>query len=422
MVLISVLFVIGYVLIALEHPIKITKSATALFLGNLLWLIWFIISPETAENDLLKTLDDMSPILFFLMGAMTIVAVVDANDGFTLITSRIKTNSVRKLLWIIAWITFFMSAVLDNMTTAIVMVTLTGKLLPRIKTRLFFAAIIVIAANAGGAFSPIGDVTTTMLWIGGQISALGILERVFLSSVVNLLVPLLIVTRILHGTVRPPKEQEEFKKAEVSCWDRNVIFVVGIGGLLMVPVIKSVLHVPPYIAMMFSLGTLWLIAELIRRKDGSEENIHPSISNILKVVDIPSILFFAGILLAVGALGAAGQLNALAQMLDRTVGNISVITLIIGLVSSVVDNVPLVAAAIGMYDLAQFPMDSLLWEFLAYCAGTGGSILIIGSAAGVATMGIEKGISFGWYLRRVAPLALLGYGAGAAVYLLLRLL
>lgn len=423
MTAIAILFVLGYALIALEHPLKINKSATALLLGNLLWAIWYVVSGSPAEASLAlnETLESVTPILFFLMGAMTIVAVVDAHDGFTMITARIRTNNIRKLLWLIAWITFFMSAVLDNMTTAIVMVTLTRKLLAKPKDRMYFAGIIVIAANAGGAFSPIGDVTTTMLWIGGQVSAMGILKTVALPSLLNMLVPLLLVTRILKGPVRSPFQQLEHEHPAPSRWDRDVIFLTGIGGLVAVPLYKTFLHLPPYLGMMLSLGFLWVVAELLQRKSDIKTKEHFAITRVLTTVDLSSILFFAGILFAVGVLEATGQLSALAEMLNHAVGNISVITLVIGLLSAVVDNVPLVAASMGMYSLSAYPMDSLLWEFVAYCAGTGGSILIIGSAAGVATMGIEK-ISFGWYLRRIAPMALLGYGVGAAVYLLQRYL
>ncbi len=420
MAIFPVLFVIGYAMIALEHPLKINKSASALVLGSFLWLLWFIVSGDTtkASEELALSLESVSSIIFFLMGAMAIVAVVDSYDGFGIITSRIKTNNLRTLLWIISWITFFMSAVLDNMTTAIVMVTLTRKLLSKPKDRKFFAGMIIIAANAGGAASPIGDVTTTMLWIGGQISATGIVERVGFASILNLLVPLLFVTRILKGPVRSGEEQNLLEKKTASCWDRNLVFISGIGGLVLVPVYRAVFSIPPYIGMLLSLGFLWFLTEILLHKKDNDTVHQLSISSLLTRVDLPSILFFTGILFAVGVLEANGQLGSLAAMLQEKIGNLQVIVMAIGLLSSVVDNVPLVAACMGMYDLSAYPIDSLLWEFTAYCAGTGGSILIIGSAAGVATMGIEK-ISFGWYLRWIAPFALLGFFAGAAAYLVL---
>ncbi len=420
MAIFPVLFVIGYAMIALEHPLKINKSASALVLGSFLWLLWFIVSGDTvaASSELSKSLESVSSIIFFLMGAMAIVAVVDSYDGFSIITSRIKTNNLRTLLWIISWITFFMSAVLDNMTTAIVMVTLTRKLLSKPKDRKFFAGMIIIAANAGGAASPIGDVTTTMLWIGGQISALGILERVGIASILNLLVPLLLVTRILKGPVRSIAEQKELERKKASHWDRNLVFISGIGGLVLVPIYRTVFGIPPYVGMLLSLGFLWFLTEILLRKKDNETVKQFGISSLLTKVDLPSILFFTGILFAVGVLEANGQLGALANMLQQKIGNLQIIVMAIGVLSSVVDNVPLVAATMGMYPLSTYPMDSLLWEFTAYCAGTGGSILIIGSAAGVATMGIEK-ISFGWYLRWIAPFALLGFLAGAGAYLLL---
>lgn len=421
MALLAVLFVLGYIAIAMEHPIRINKSATALLLGNVLWMLWFIISGDhpKALEQLSETLESVTPILFFLMGAMTIVAVVDAHDGFSMITARIQTTSLRKLLWLIAWITFFMSSVLDNMTTAIVMVTLTHKLLAKAKDRLFFAGIIVIAANAGGAFSPIGDVTTTMLWIGGQVSATGILKATFLASVVNLLLPLLFVTRMLNGPVHAPHKSEHSLHPATPRIMRDVMFVLGIGGLVMVPILKTLVGVPPYIGMMLSLGVLWFFSELLLRNQDEVHRDHLSLTKIMAGIDLSSILFFAGILFAVGTLEATGQLESLAVWLGHQFGDVRVITILIGLFSSVVDNVPLVAASMGMYNLQTYPMDHLLWEFIAYSAGTGGSILIIGSAAGVATMGIEK-ITFGWYLRRIAPLALLGFAGGAAVYLLQR--
>ncbi|GBU25251.1 Na+/H+ antiporter NhaD type [Fibrobacteria bacterium R8-3-H12] len=414
---IAIIFVLGYLAIALEHPLGVNKSASALFLGTILWLIWFKVSPN-ALDQLFGCFGELAQILFFLMGAMTIVAIIDENDGFSVITSRIKTSNVKVLLWVIAWLTFFLSSVLDNLTTTIVMMTLARKLVGDAKDRLYMAGIIVIAANAGGSWSPIGDVTTTMLWTGKQISAAGIVKDLFLPSITCLLVPLVVFTFFIKGDIinagSKPLENAP------SSFERNVLFIAGIGGLLMVPVIKTLFHVPPYIAMLFVLGILWTMVELLSHKHKNipdRLNIH----HIVKDVDTPSVLFFAGILLAVGVLGATGQLVALANMLENSLGDVRIITIIIGFLSAVIDNVPLVAATMRMYQLNMFPEDHLMWEFIAYCAGTGGSILVIGSAAGVAAMGIDRNLSFGWYLKRVTPLALLGYLAGAGLYLLINL-
>jgi Na+/H+ antiporter NhaD/arsenite permease-like protein len=414
---IAIIFMLGYLAIALEHPIKVNKAASALFLGTLLWLIWFKVSGDIhhASEQLFHCFGDLAQILFFLMGAMTIVAIIDINDGFSIVTSRIKTNNVRVLMWVIAWITFFLSAVLDNLTSTIVMVTLSRKLVEDSKMRLYLAGTIVIAANAGGAWSPIGDVTTTMLWIGGQISAVGIVKSLILPSIVSLLVPLIVLSILIKGRIN---SDFHVTTQETSSFDRNVLFIAGVGGLLMVPVIKTLFHVPPYIAMLFVLGILWIIVELLGRR----HEVVPQRLNayhVIKEVDVPSVLFFAGILLAVGVLSATGQLTSLAKILENTIGDISIIVIIIGVLSAIVDNVPLVAATMGMYNLQTYPMDSFLWEFIAFCAGTGGSMLVIGSAAGVAAMGIDRNLSFGWYLRKIAPLAALGYGSGAATYLLL---
>ncbi len=426
MALFPVMFVLGYTMIALEHPLKINKSASALVLGSGLWLLWFIVTknaPATAAQ-LNETIGSVASIIFFLMGAMAIVTVVDSYDGFSIITSRVRTNNVRVLLWLITGITFFMSAVLDNMTTAIVMMMLTRKLISDSKVRLYFGGMIIIASNAGGAASPIGDVTTTMLWIGGQISALGILARVSFASILNVLVPLFFVSRMLKGAARTEAAQCKLEKQPISRLDRNIVFFCGIGGLVLVPVYRTLFGIPPCMGMLLSLGLLWFLTDMILKKKerrGQTGMDRFSISHLLSKVDFSSVLFFAGILFAVGVFSANGQLSEIATWLGEKFGSIKMIVFIIGLLSSVVDNVPLVAAVMGMYPLSSYPMDSLLWEFAAYCAGTGGSILIIGSAAGVATMGIEK-ISFGWFLKHIAPLALLGYAVGAACYLGMQLL
>ncbi|MDR1812498.1 MAG: sodium:proton antiporter NhaD [Candidatus Fibromonas sp.] len=427
---IAIIFILGYLAIALESYIKVNKSASALFLGASLWLVWFRFqgSPygeglEHVSHQLFDTFGDLAQILFFLMGAMTIVAIIDANDGFSIITSRIKTDNAKILMWIISGISFFLSAILDNLTTTIVMMTLCHKMVSDAKDRLFFAGLIVIAANAGGAWSPIGDVTTTMLWIGKQISTVGIIESLIVPSIVCLLVPLAVMSFIIKGKVRSESAQVALETQKPSSFERNILFIAGIGGLLMVPIIKSFFHVPPYIAMFFVLGFLWIVVELLGRKHANSIK-RLSIFHILKEVDVSSVLFFAGIMLAVGCLGATGQLAALAKILDENIGDIRMITLAIGALSAIVDNVPLVAATMKMYAIDNasevFREDGLFWSFVSYCAGTGGSMLIIGSAAGVAAMGMEKNLTFIWYLKKIAPLAALGYVAGAGVYLVIQ--
>lgn len=415
--LIVLIFILGYLTIAFEHPLKINKTGAALFMGLLLWTVYRIGFPNLPiAEELAHHIEAISEILFFLMGAMTIVELIDAHDGFNAITNRIRTRNKIKLLWIISTIAFFLSAALDNLTTAIVMVSLTRKLVDDRQQRLFFAGMIVIAANAGGAWSPIGDVTTTMLWIGGQISASNIIARLFLPSLVCLLVPLTYVTffekKKLSGLLTPIPQNRLGK-------ENMLIFVLGIGGLLFVPVFKQLTHLPPYTGILLVLGLLWLTADLLHRKKDDELRTRYSASSALMKIDMPSILFFLGILLAVGVLESLHILEDLSKAMDQAIGNQSLIVFCIGILSAVVDNVPLVAATMAMYDLTVFPQNSSLWEFIAYCAGTGGSLLIIGSAAGVAVMGIEK-IDFIWYFKKISFVALLGYVAGAAVYLFMQ--
>lgn len=409
-------FVIGYLAIALEHPIKINKAASALLTGVLCWTIYILgaADKEVVSHKLIEFLGEISGILFFLLGAMTLVELIDAHDGFQIITDKIKTQSVVKLLWIVGIITFFLSAVLDNLTTTIVIISMLRKILSDRDKRLFFAGITVIAANAGGAWSPIGDVTTTMLWVGGQVTTLRIIEGVFLASVACLLVPLLFLSFRIRGTFEMP-EVEESKKSSSTAFERNFVFFLGIAILIFVPVFKTITHLPPFMGMLFGLGIMWVVTEMIH--SGKDEADKDSLSVIyaLRKIDTPSILFFLGILVSISALQATGQLAHAAQWLDKTIGNQTIIVVALGLLSSVVDNVPLVAAAQGMYSLQQYPRDSFFWEFLAYATGTGGSTLIIGSAAGVAAMGIEK-IDFFWYMKRITLIALLGYFAGAIVY------
>ena len=445
--LIIIIFVVGYLAIALEHPIKINKTASALLTAVICWTIFTVSgSPETLLNSerylhfihelgdkaatlsagelhleyvveqLGHHLNEIAQILFFLMGAMTIVELVDAHHGFKFITDRIKTKNPIALLWVVCIVAFFLSSVLDNLTTTIVMVSLVRKLIPDKEMRLFFAGMIVIAANAGGAWSPIGDVTTTMLWIGGQISAVSIMKSLFIPSIVCTLVPLIFLTFTMKGTLGEFKEEGESSGSSVKTG--NLMLILGVGALISVPIFKTVTHLPPYMGMLLGLGVLWVVSELINPDMDEFERKNYTATHALAKIDMPSVLFFLGILLAVGSLQSMGTLANFAGYLNTTIGDNRIIITLIGLLSAIVDNVPLVAASIGMYSLEAYPMDDFIWTYLAYCAGTGGSILIIGSAAGVAAMGMEK-IEFGWYLKRISFLAALGYFAGAGVYLLM---
>jgi Na+/H+ antiporter NhaD/arsenite permease-like protein len=415
-----VIFVIAYAAIALEHPLNINKSASALIGAGLLWTIYALSTGDThlVSEQLGESIMGTAQIIFFLMGAMTIVEVVDAHNGFEVITSRVRTSKLSALLWLVGFVTFFFSAMLDNLTTTIVMISLMRKLLADHEDRLFFAGIIVIAANAGGAWSPIGDVTTTMLWIGGQITTLAIIKGVFLPSLVNLIVPLAITAYVLRGRdVVTPQRVVDEAAVRTTEFERNLMFFLGLGILVAVPVFKTVTHLPPFMGILFGLGILWLAGDLVHRNK-EDETRHPlTLVHALSRIDMSSLVFFVGILLAVATLEHTHILASLAQWLDESVGRQDVIVMIIGVVSAIVDNVPLVAASMGMYSLTDYPADHFLWEFLAYCAGTGGSILIIGSAAGVAAMGLEK-IHFFWYVRKISGLALIGYLAGAGAYLL----
>ncbi len=422
--IITIIFILGYIAIALEHPLKVNKAATALITGVLCWTVFALmgdgkhpVALGSPAHLLTEYLGDVAGILFFLLGAMTIVELIDAHDGFEVITSRIKTTNKRKLVWIIGFITFFLSAVLDNLTTTIVLVSLLRIIVPDKKDRLLFAGLVIIAANAGGAWSPIGDVTTTMLWIGGQITAGSIIVQTLLPGLICFLVPAFIISRQVKGNAIRADEMEKDKKITSTSRERNTVFWLGIGSLLFVPVFKTITHLPPYMGILFGLGIMWVITEMIHsEKDEAEKGLY-SVNHALRKIDTPSILFFLGILLSIAALQATGVLTDLAVAMDNSIGNIKIITLCIGLLSAIVDNVPLVAAAQGMYGLDQYPTGHFFWEFLAYCAGTGGSCLIIGSAAGVAAMGLEK-IEFFWYMKKIGWLALLGYLAGAAAFVL----
>lgn len=413
-----VVFVLAYAAIALEHPFGINKSASALLGAGLLWVIYALSAqagvPVSAQLN--ESLTSTAQIVFFLLGAMTIVEVIDAHDGFVVITDRIKTEKLSSLAWLVGFVTFFLSAMLDNLTTAIVMVSLMKKLLVKRDDRLFFAGIIIIAANAGGAWTPIGDVTTTMLWIGGQITTMSIMSKLFIPSLLNLLVPLAVVTRTLRGqAVVPPARVVGTEAARTTPFERALMFYLGLGILVLVPVFKTVTNLPPFLGILFGLGMLWAVGDWVHQCKPEDDKVQLSLVSALARIDMSAVVFFIGILLAVACLEHTHVLAGLAQWLTQTVSRQDLIVLAIGLVSAVVDNVPLVAASMGMFSLEQYPTDSFLWLFLAYCAGTGGSILIIGSAAGVAAMGLEK-IEFMWYARKIGGLALLGYFAGAAWY------
>ncbi len=417
--IIVVIFIIGYAAIAMEHPLKINKAATALITGVLCWTVFALYATDkhAPAHLLTENLGEVAGILFFLMGAMTIVELIDAHDGFEIITSRINTTSKKKLVWIIGIITFFLSAVLDNLTTTIVLISLLRIIIPDKKDRLLFAGLVIIAANAGGAWSPIGDVTTTMLWIGGQITAGSIILQTIIPSLVCFLIPTFIISRQVKGNAERIEETEVKMEFTNTQWERNTVFWVGIGSLLFVPVFKTVTHLPPYMGVLLGLGVMWVITEMIHSEKDEKEKGELSVNHALRKIDTPSILFFLGILLSIAALQATGVLTTLATAMNDSIGNIKIITLSIGLLSAVVDNVPLVAAAQGMYGFDQYPTGHFFWEFLAYCAGTGGSCLIIGSAAGVAAMGLEK-IEFFWYMKKIGWLALIGYLAGAGAFIL----
>lgn len=420
-ILISIIFLMGYVLIALEHTVGINKAATALMTGTLCWTVFmlFQVDKTLVTEQLNEHLANISEILFFLLGAMTIVELIDAHEGFEIIIDKIKTKNYRKLLWIVAFLSFFLSAILDNLTTTIVMISLTRKIISDRERRLIFIGIIIIAANAGGAWSPIGDVTTTMLWIKHQITVKGVIQTTFLASLACLLLPLLLVTQKMKGHIVEEKIIPT-DKAEIStttAFERNFVLILGVGILIFVPVFKTITHLPPYIAMLLGLGFMWMITELVHSKKNEEDKDPLTVVFALRKIDTPSILFFLGILLSVASLESIGQLHDFANFMTDTIGNDAITALTIGLLSAIVDNVPLVAAAQGMYSLDLYPTDHFFWSFLAYSTGTGGSALIIGSAAGVTAMGMEK-INFFWYFKNISWLALIGYIAGAGVYIL----
>lgn len=415
------IFVLGYIGIATEHALKINKTASALITGVICWAIYILFgadTPDLVNEKLLVHLGDISSILFFLMGAMAIVELIDSYNGFEVITDKITHTNKRALLWVIGILTFFLSSILDNLTTTIVMVSLLRKLIKDHDTRLLYVGIVVIAANAGGAWTPIGDVTTTMLWIGGQISAFSIMKSLFIPSFISLAVPLIVLSFTLKGDVKRPVVATETYKM-LSRKQQIFILILGISMLIMMPIFKMLTHLPPFMGMMLGVGILWIITEIMHRHHAGDDaaSNRRTLVSVLTRIDLPSILFFLGILLAIASLEVSGVLGNLSVFMDEKIGNLNFIVMATGLASAVIDNVPLVAATQGMYNLADFPIDHYLWEFLAYCAGTGGSILIIGSAAGVAAMGMEK-INFFWYLKKISWLALIGYFAGALFYML----
>ena len=413
------IFVIGYAMIALEHPLKINKSATAVLLAAVIWAVFALFGPGIKDGALIHHLGETAEILFFLLGAMTIVEIIDKHDGFSIITDRITTTSKRKLLWIISILTFFMSAVLDNLTTSIVMCALLRKLVGDKNTRWFFAGMVILAANAGGAWSPIGDVTTIMLWIKGNITAGSIILETIIPSLVSLLVPVAIIGMTMKGKLERPEKVESEATSSVTRKQSLLILCMGVALLLFVPFFKTITHLPPYLGILFGLGILWITTEIMHKNNPTNYS-RLNVTAIIQKVDVPSVLFFLGILMAVSCLNEAGHLGLLAGALDK-LGNVYVINIVIGVLSSIIDNVPLVAAAMGMYPIeaiGNFAIDGAFWEGLAYCAGTGGSLLIIGSAAGVAVMGMEK-IDFIWYLKKISLWALIGYLAGAGTFYLM---
>lgn len=461
-------FLVGYLLIALEHPLKINKAGIALLTGITLWVMYTYAAPGfiplasaeefkqflainpslesmsyleqcrhfVVEHQVLDSVGEIAETLIFLIGAMITVELIDAHGGFMFITNRITTNNKRKLLALIAFITFFMSAILDNLTTSIVMIMLIRKLIGNYKERWIFGSIIIIAANSGGAWSPIGDVTTIMLWVRGNISSAATIPHLFLPSLVSAVIPVALAMRFLHGNVTPPSAFSQIENNDIldkiKKKDRLAILVIGVFCLIFVPIFKTLTHLPPFMGILLGVGVLWVFTELMYKNNAIDEDQKLRLSRIVHRVDGATLLFFLGILLAVDALRCSGALGDFSLWLDQTVGNVYAVNIIIGTLSAVVDNVPLVAGAIGMYPvaneamvaaaadpayMANFMQDGIFWQFLAYCAGVGGSMLIIGSAAGVVVMGLER-INFVWYLKNISLLALVGYLAGAVVYIL----
>jgi Na+/H+ antiporter NhaD/arsenite permease-like protein len=436
-ILIVAVFCVGYLCIALESLTKINKAAIALLMCVLCWTLLMtgpaMYYPSIAEGDVIHHiaeviehhLGDAAGTLFFLMGAMTIVEIVDSNGGFNFVRDTMKTRSKRKLMWRMAFMTFFLSAILDNLTTSIVMIMVLRKLVQSRGDRLIYAALVVISANSGGAFSPIGDVTTIMLWIKGVITTQGVLTEIFIPSLVSMLIPAFILQYQLKGKF---DKEQNLPKADVSHFtktQRDVIFWLGVGGLCFVPIFKTLTHLPPFMGILLVLGVLWTVTEIFHYSTSEDDTMAKRVSDLLSRIDLSTIMFFLGILMAVAVLQEIGVLTALGQGLNEAfAGNYFLINGIIGVLSSIVDNVPLVAGCMGMYPVAAegaMAVDGIFWQLLAYCAGVGGSMLIIGSAAGVVVMGLEK-ITFGWYMKKITWIAFVGYLAGMLVYWVERLL
>jgi Na+/H+ antiporter NhaD/arsenite permease-like protein len=402
------IFIIGYIFIALEEFIKISKSAIALVTGVACWTVLYIsTSGHGLEHELINHFGEISGILFFLLGAMTIVELIDAHNGFDIIIRTIKTKSKKILSVIIVLISFFLSAILDNLTTTIVMISIVNKIIKDPKEKILYASLIVIAANAGGVWSPIGDVTTTMLWMGNQITTASVIKNTFLASLLSVIIPFFALSSQLKGNLEMENNEAITKTSKHSV----LIFISGISALLFVPFFKTLTGLPPFMGMLLSMGAVWLLSEFIDRRKDEDEKQLTSINHLLKKIDTPSILFFLGILLAVSALSTAGLLTSFSVKLSNVTSSLYNVTMLLGISSAVVDNVPLMAAAQNMYDLSTYPTDHPFWLMLAYTTGTGGSLLIIGSAAGVAAMGLTK-INFVWYLKNVTLWALLGYVSG----------
>jgi Na+/H+ antiporter NhaD/arsenite permease-like protein len=414
-ILLIVIFALGYTAIIFEHILKINKSAVAIFMAVACWAVFFLGSSHSwAENIAHLNLDvsGVALIIFFLLGAMTIVELIDSHQGFKIVTDAIRTTSKRKMLWLIAIATFFLSAILDNLTTTILMVSLLRKLIPDVKDRLLLCCLVVVAANAGGAWTPIGDVTTTMLWINGQLTSLAVMKALFTPSALSVLVPLVYFSFRVKGRISPVSKE----KKDVEEPGARLVFILGVLGLVCVPIFKTLTGLPPFMGILISLSILWLVTDGLHHKH--EHRRHLRVPYVLTKVDISGVLFFLGILLCVGSLQAAGLLKDLATWLSGQVESLAILATFIGLFSAVVDNVPLVAATMGMYPLDVYPTDHTLWHMIAYAAGTGGSILLIGSSSGVALMGMEK-IDFMTYMKKVSIPVLIGYLIGMAVYVYL---
>ena len=430
-------FVVGYLCIALESVTRINKAAIALLMCVLCWTL-LMVSPasfypmlpaadvvhhiaEVIEHHL----GDAAGTLFFLMGAMTIVEIVDSNGGFNFVRDTMKTRSKRKLLWRVAFMTFFLSAILDNLTTSIVMIMVLRKLVQSRGDRMLYAALVIIAANSGGAFSPIGDVTTIMLWIKGVITTQGVLTEIFIPSLVSMVIPAAILSLQLNGKFDKEQNLQTTAVSQFTKAQRTIIFWLGVGGLVFVPIFKTLTHLPPFMGILLVLGILWTTTEIFHYNTAEDDTMAKRVSDIMTKIDLSTIMFFLGILMAVAVLQEVGVLTALGRGLDEAFsGNYYVINGIIGVLSSIVDNVPLVAGCMGMYPVAAegaMAVDGIFWQLLAYCAGVGGSMLIIGSAAGVVVMGLEK-ITFGWYMKKITWIVFVGYLSGMLVYWLERTL